>query len=108
MSLRVQTPKCKNSAVKKLWVVSLLSIKYLKKTFVANVTTQVVERHVVRGLEGIFSPVVVNSMSDTEVQAIAFEPQAARRHREFLEDRLSKLEEGHEIFRGAMVGTSVV
>ena len=45
-------------------------------------------------------------MSDREVEAIASEPQAARRQREFLEDRLRKLEDGHEIFRGAMAGTS--
>lgn len=36
-------------------------------------------------LEKIFSPVVVNAMSETEVEAIASEP-SAKRHREFLED----------------------
>jgi hypothetical protein len=63
----------------------------------------------VRGLEGIFSPIVVNAMSDTEVEAIASEPQATKRQREFLEDRVRKLESGHEIFRGVIgSGTSVV
>jgi hypothetical protein len=48
-------------------------------------------------------------MSDTEVEAIASEPQATKRQREFLEDRVRKLESGHEIFRGVMgSGTSVV
>jgi hypothetical protein len=56
----------------------------------------------VRGLEKIFSPVVVNAMSDTEVEAIASEPLSARRQREFLEDRIKKLQDGHEIFRGVM------
>jgi hypothetical protein len=56
----------------------------------------------VRRLEKIFSPVVVNSMPDTEVKAIASEPLPAKRQREFLEDRIKKLEDGHEIFRGVM------
>lgn len=55
-----------------------------------------------RGLEKIFSPVVVNSMSETEVEAIASEPVSAKRHREYLEDRIKKLRNGHEIFRNAM------
>jgi hypothetical protein len=41
-------------------------------------------------------------MSDTEVEAIASEPSSAKRQREFLEDRIKKLEDGHEIFRGVM------
>jgi hypothetical protein len=41
-------------------------------------------------------------MSDTEVEAIASEPTAARRKRGFLEDRVKRLEDGHEIFRGVM------
>jgi hypothetical protein len=56
----------------------------------------------VRGLEKIFSPVVVNAMSDKEVATIASEPPSAKRQREFLEDRIKKLEDGHEIFRGVM------
>jgi hypothetical protein len=38
----------------------------------------------VRGLEKIFSPVVVYAMSDTEVEAIASEPLSAKRQRELL------------------------
>ncbi|KAH6713320.1 dynamin family protein-like protein [Leptodontidium sp. MPI-SDFR-AT-0119] len=84
----------------------LLAIyKVSQKTFIANVTTQVIERHIVRGLEKIFSPVVVNAMSDTEVEAIASEPHSAKRQREFLEDRIKKLQDGHNIFKGVM-GTS--
>ena len=55
-----------------------------------------------RGLEGVLSPLIVHEMSDTEVEAIASEPTAARRQRGFLEDRVKKLEDGHEIFRGVM------
>jgi len=54
------------------------------------------------GLEKIFSPIVVYAMSDTEVEAIASEPSSAKRQREFLEDRIKKLQDGHEIFRGVM------
>lgn len=66
----------------------------------ANITTQVIERHVIRGLEGIFSPVVVNSLSNAEVEAIASEPASTSRQRGFLEERIAKLEAGYEILRG--------
>jgi hypothetical protein len=56
----------------------------------------------VRGLEKIFSPVVVNAMSDTDVEAIASEPSSAKRQREYLEDRIMKLQDGHKIFRDVM------
>lgn len=55
-----------------------------------------------RGLEKIFSPVVVNAMSDTDVEAIASEPSSAKRQREYLEDRIMKLQDGHKIFRDVM------
>jgi hypothetical protein len=77
-------------------------IQVSQKTFIANITTQVIERHIVRGLQNIFSPVVVNAMSDVEVEAIASEPLSAKRQREFLEERIKKLTDGHEIFRGVM------
>ena len=55
-----------------------------------------------RGLEKILSPVVVNAMSDTEVEAIASEPSSAKRQREYLDDRIKKLQDGHKIFRDVM------
>jgi len=54
----------------------------------------------VRGLEKIFSPVVVYAMSDTEVEAITSEPLSAKRQRELLENGIKKLQDGHKIFRG--------
>jgi hypothetical protein len=72
-----------------------------QKTFIANITTQVIERHIVRGLENIFSPIVVNAMSDVEVETIAAEPSSAKRQREFLEERINKLK---KIFRSVMGG----
>lgn len=65
-------------------------------------TTQVVERHIVRGLDEIFSPLVVTSMTDDEIEAIAAEPMTAQANRKFLEDRVRKLEAGREIFKGVM------
>jgi hypothetical protein len=76
--------------------------KVQRKTFIANITTQVVERHIVRGLEKILSPLVINGFSDTETQAVASEPSTSRRQRTFLEDRVKKLEDGYGIIRGVM------
>lgn len=62
-------------------------------------TTQVVERHIMRGLQNIFSPLVLVDMPDSKVQSIVSEPLATKRQRMFLTDRVKKLEEGQEIFR---------
>ncbi|KAI0521232.1 interferon-induced GTP-binding protein Mx [Xylaria bambusicola] len=75
----------------------------LQTTFAANITTQVIERHVVRGLEDIFSPLVVNNMSDVEVKTIASEPLPTKNLRDFLEDRIKKLKDGLNTFRAMMV-----
>ncbi|KAF2433621.1 dynamin family protein-like protein [Tothia fuscella] len=72
------------------------------KTFVANVTTQCVERHVVRGLENIFAPLAVAKMSDEDLSEVASEPLSLRSHREFLDDRIAKLEQGHDILKKVM------
>ncbi|KAI0440050.1 interferon-induced GTP-binding protein Mx [Xylaria telfairii] len=79
--------------------------KEQQKTFIANITTQVIERHIIRGLEDIFSPLVVNAMSNVEVEAIASEPLPVKSQREFLNDRIKKLEDGRETFR-AMMGNA--
>ncbi|KAK7732539.1 hypothetical protein SLS53_008425 [Cytospora paraplurivora] len=76
--------------------------KVQQKTFVANVVTQVIERHIVRGLHDIFSPMVVVTMSDAKVESIVSEPSATKRQRVFLTDRIRKLEEGQEIFRSVL------
>ena len=77
-----------------------------QKVFVANITTQVIERHIVKGLETIFSPVVVNAMSEATVEAIAAEPLATRRKREFLTDRVTKLRNGQDVFKLVTRGRS--
>ena len=56
----------------------------------------------IRGLEKIFSPVVVNSLSDSDVEKIASEPPALKRQRQFLKDRIEKLKNGQKIFKGIM------
>ena len=56
----------------------------------------------IRGLEEIFSPVVVNGLSDSDVKKIASEPPALKRQRQFLKDRIEKLENGQKIFKGIM------
>ena len=66
-----------------------------------------IERHIVKGLETIFSPVVVNAMSDEAVEAIAAEPLATRRKREFLTDRVAKLKDGQNVFKMVMGGGGV-
>ncbi|KAL8828421.1 MAG: hypothetical protein Q9191_002602 [Dirinaria sp. TL-2023a] len=76
--------------------------KLSQKTFIDNIITQTVERHIVRGLEKIFSPVTVNGLSDTETEAIASEPPSARRQRDLLENKIKKLNDGRCIFRGVM------
>jgi hypothetical protein len=80
--------------------------KVLHKVFVQNVTMQVVERHIVRGLENIFSPITVNKMSDEEVEGIAAEPAVAKRQRAFLEDQIKKLSNGQRILKGVMRSTA--
>jgi hypothetical protein len=77
-------------------------IQVSRETFIANVTTQAVERHIVRGLERIFSPISVNRLSDVEVEAISSEPASVNRQREFLEDRIRKLENWHTILWGVI------
>lgn len=57
------------------------------------------ERHVVKALEAIFSPLVVNGLSDSEAEVIAVEPASAKRQRAFLTERQEKLAEGDRILQ---------
>ncbi|KAH9877555.1 hypothetical protein IAQ61_002922 [Plenodomus lingam] len=79
--------------------------KVHQKVYEANVVTQVVERHIIRGLEDIFSPLVVSRWSDSELNEIASEPATIMRQRAFLEDRVSKLDTCHDILRQVMKRT---
>lgn len=72
------------------------------KVFIANVATQVIERHLLVDLQDIFSPMATIKMSDAKVQGIVSEPESTKRQRVFLNDRINKLEEGQEIFRSVL------
>lgn len=76
--------------------------KVMQRTFIANITTQVIERHIVRGLDQIFDPIVVTHLSDEEAVRMAAEPLDAQRERARLGDKISKLKAGNEAFRNAM------
>lgn len=81
----------------------LLAIyKVHQKTFVANIVTQVIERHIVRGLENIFSPVVVDTLTEEDVAGLASEPAISKRERNRLSEDLTKLEEGRRVLRRAL------
>jgi len=69
------------------------------KTFIQNIATQVIKRHMVRGLDQILSPLFVSGLSDEDVVKAACEPSAVKRQRDFLRDRLGKLKNGQEQFR---------
>lgn len=68
----------------------------------ANVTTQVIERHLVADLNNIFSPMVVAGMTDAKIQRVVSEPESTKRLRTFLSDQIKRLEEGQNIFRGIL------
>ncbi|KAK7716899.1 hypothetical protein SLS63_010906 [Diaporthe eres] len=76
--------------------------KVQMKVFIANLATQVIERHLLVDLQDIFSPMATVEMTDAKVQSIVSEPESTKRQRVFLTDRINKLEEGQEIFRSVM------
>jgi hypothetical protein len=62
----------------------------------------VIERHIARDLHEIFSPMVMVNLPDSKVESIVSEPRTTKSQRAFLADRIKKLEDGQEIFRGMM------
>ncbi|KAH8587970.1 P-loop containing nucleoside triphosphate hydrolase protein [Bisporella sp. PMI_857] len=72
------------------------------KTFIDNITIQVIERHIVHGLEEVFSPFTVTALDDAEVFDLASEPSITIRQREHLERRRSMLEKGRVVFRSIL------
>jgi hypothetical protein len=70
--------------------------------FIANVVTQVIERHLIDDLQGIFSPMTSIDMSDAKVQSMISEPGSTKRMRAHLNKQMAKLEEGQEIFGGVI------
>jgi hypothetical protein len=68
-----------------------------EKVFVVNIAVQVIERHIIRGLEHIFSPVKVSQLLDAEVLTIAAEPE-----REALAEKVRMLTNGQVILNELM------
>lgn len=75
------------------------------KYFIAAVTKQVIERHLVDTLpSAILSPLVITGLTDEEVEYVAAEAPEVTRQRNFLQGRKEMLEKGQEAFRLAMGG----
>lgn len=55
--------------------------KVALKTFIDNVDTQVIERHIIQGLETVFSPMTVAKWSAEEIAQVAEEPVVLARQR---------------------------
>ncbi|KAK5745107.1 hypothetical protein LTR17_001558 [Elasticomyces elasticus] len=71
--------------------------------FIANVTRQVVERHLLSNLaEETISPVLVSEMPDTENAYLTAEPDETAEKRNHLEARKTTLEKGHKTLRSAL------
>ena len=64
-----------------------------QKTFIANVVTQVIERHLASGLPTIFLPMIIINLSDAKIEGVTAEFQATRLQRALPTDRIKKLED---------------
>ncbi|OIW34654.1 hypothetical protein CONLIGDRAFT_14754 [Coniochaeta ligniaria NRRL 30616] len=67
------------------------------KTFIRNTITQVVERHLLQGMYGIFNSVAIMSMSNEVVEAIAAENKETRDRRQTLKVQKKAIEEAKDI-----------
>lgn len=77
-----------------LRLLMLTCMQVKQKVFVDIITVQVIERHIVRGLEDILSPIVVSELDDEDVMSIAGEPKEVHHERIQLELKIKKLQEG--------------
>ncbi|TVY12861.1 Interferon-induced GTP-binding protein Mx [Lachnellula arida] len=86
-------------------LMSLMSLyKVKQKVFIDVITVQVIERHMIRRLEQIFSPIIISEMADEEAMSIAGEPLEAQNERARLEVKVGKLREGRAAFRKLVGG----
>ncbi|KAK3355495.1 P-loop containing nucleoside triphosphate hydrolase protein [Neurospora tetraspora] len=67
------------------------------KTFIRNVITQVVERHLLQGMYGIFNPAEVMAMTNEVVESIAAENQETRDRRQALTAQRKAIEEAKDV-----------
>ncbi|KAF3225888.1 hypothetical protein TWF106_001761 [Orbilia oligospora] len=75
----------------------LRRMKVALKTFVDNVCRQVIERHILRDLAELFSPVGIPKYSDEKIKALAAESEESHRKREELKRLKETLESGLKI-----------
>lgn len=67
------------------------------KTFIRNVITQVVERHLLQGMYGIFNPAEVMTMTSEVVESIASENQETRDRRRALTAQRKAIQEAKDV-----------
>lgn len=79
----------------------LTRLQVARKTFIDNIEKQVIRRHLINGLEDLFSPAVVAGWSDEEIAMAAAEPKATTVKRQDLEVRLERLKKGIAVFKKA-------
>ncbi|KAF6802724.1 dynamin family protein [Colletotrichum sojae] len=75
----------------------LIFYELAAKTFIRNTITQVVERHLLQGLYGIFNSVEILSMQSETVEAIAAENKETRDRRMTLKTQKTAIEEARDI-----------
>ncbi|KAI9096888.1 P-loop containing nucleoside triphosphate hydrolase protein [Phlyctochytrium arcticum] len=78
--------------------------KVALKKFIDNMATDVIERHLLEGLEDIFSPVAVNEMTDDQIKRIAEESESTSSIREYTQNKRDGLQKGLDICRAARPG----
>ncbi|GAB7347738.1 hypothetical protein MBLNU459_g5290t1 [Dothideomycetes sp. NU459] len=73
-----------------------------QKVFIDVVITLVTEEHIFHDVENVFSPKMVNRMTDEELEFLASEPDDAKRERVHFQDQLEKLQIGQKILKKAI------
>jgi hypothetical protein len=84
-----------------LTIFTLTQLQVARKTFIDNIEKQVIRRHLINGLENIFSPAVVAGWNEEEIAMAAAEPKATTTKRNDLALRLDRLQKGIEVFKRA-------
>ncbi|KAF3351318.1 hypothetical protein VdG2_00825 [Verticillium dahliae VDG2] len=75
----------------------LIFYELAAKTFIRNTITQVIERHLLQGMYGIFNSVAIMGMADDGVEAIAAENKETRDKRMALKTQKNAIEEARDI-----------
>ena len=73
------------------------SFQLTAKTFISNVITQVVERHMLQGLVSVFSWVNISRMDEAFFEAITEEDKATRERRRTLEAKKTAIDEAADL-----------